>query len=50
MINGLCGKMYNALNNIYTGSYSAVNQNGHVTDLFEFNQGVRQGDTKDHVQ
>ena len=42
MINGLGGKMYNALKNIYTGSYSAVNLNGHVTDWFECNQGVRQ--------
>ena len=45
MINGLGGKMYNALTNIYTGSYSAVNLSGHVTDWFECNEGVRQGDT-----
>ena len=44
MINGLGGQMYNA-KNVYTGSYSAVNLNGHVTDWFECNQGVRQGDT-----
>ena len=35
MIDGLGEKMYNALKNIYTGSYSAVNLNSHVTDWFE---------------
>ncbi len=42
---GVNGKMYNNIKNIYSQSLNRVNVNGFLTDWFESNCGVRQGNT-----
>ena len=42
--NGISGRMYNCLKNIYANCESAVNVNGFITQFFNIDYGVRQGD------
>ena len=43
--NGVNGKFYRSLNDMYSTCLSAINLNGKLTDWFGVNYGVRQGDT-----
>ena len=43
--NGICGSTYRSIKTMYSKPISCVNVNGMLTDWFNVNSGVRQGDT-----
>lgn len=43
--NGISKQIYNIIKNLYTNNQVTVNVNGYLTDLFNSNVGVKQGDS-----